>query len=132
MQIITFHTTRPTEFVDLTQRLEQTIKAEKWQNGFLLVFCPHTTASITLNENWDADVRHDLALKLDELVTDDPRFRHSEGNSAAHIKASLFGSATVVLVKEQKLQLGQWQGVYFAEWDGPRQRTIWTDFLPSP
>ena len=90
-----------------------------------MVFCPHTTAAITINENADPDVVHDILLALDEAVPrSDPRFRHAEGNSDAHIKASLVGSSLSVFVSGGHLVLGTWQGIYFCEFDGPRSRKV--------
>ena len=89
------------------------------------MFVPHTTAGVTINENADPDVVRDLTTALDRLVPWRGDYRHGEGNSAAHIKASLMGSSVRVLVSAGRLQLGTWQGVFFCEFDGPRQRTVW-------
>lgn len=131
MQTITLSTTEASELVDITSKIAEVIRNSEWQNGVLVVFCPHTTGSITLNENWDSDVRHDILLKIDEVFAEDERFRHLEGNSAAHIKASLFGASQSVIIEEGKMQLGKWQGVYFAEWDGPREREVYLRFIPG-
>ncbi len=131
MQTITLSTTEASELVDITSKIAEVIRNSEWQNGVLIVFCPHTTGSITLNENWDSDVRHDILLKIDEVFAEDERFRHLEGNSAAHIKASLFGASQSVIIEEGKMQLGKWQGVYFAEWDGPREREVYLRFIPG-
>jgi secondary thiamine-phosphate synthase enzyme len=89
------------------------------------VFCPHTTAGLTLNENWDPAVRHDMGLALDAVSPERAEYRHGEGNSPAHVKSSLVGADKFVMIKDGQLALGQWQGVYLAEFDGPRRRKVW-------
>lgn len=117
------------EMIDVSSQIEQLIPRDL-DSGICVVFCPHTTAAVTLNENCDPDVKHDLLRKLDELIAwDSPHFHHSEGNSAAHLKASLFGGSLSIPVNNAKLCLGRWQGVYFCEFDGPRTRTIIIQFL---
>lgn len=111
--------------VEITSEVEDIVRHAGVQDGVLLLFLPHTTAGLTLNENWDPDVQHDFLLKIGELVQDDPRFRHSEGNSAAHIKASLVGNHLTLFIEDGKLQFGTWQGIYLAEFDGPRRRSVW-------
>jgi secondary thiamine-phosphate synthase enzyme len=123
-------TSHQTELVDITTFVQAAVVEMEATDGVLFLFCPHTTAGLTLNENWDPDVKRDLLLTVDDhLVPPDARHQHSEGNSPAHIKASLFGASTMVFVAESKLQLGRWQGIYLAEFDGPRQRLIWLRFL---
>ena len=94
------------------------------QSGVCYVFAPHTTAGLTLNENWDPSVRADMLMELDKIVPWDDNYRHSEGNSAAHIKASLMGFSQSILVEDGRLVLGSWQGIYLAEFDGPRRRRV--------
>ena len=102
------------------------------ENGTLTLFVPHTTAGITINENADPDVVRDLLYTLERLVpTDDPNYRHVEGNSAAHVKASLVGFSQTVIVRDGRLVLGTWQDVIFAEFDGPRRRQLHLEFTPS-
>ncbi len=130
MHTITISTQRTTEFVDITAVVQAEV--EKWgaEDGVLYLFCPHTTAALTLNENWDPDVQRDMLLSVNEhIVPRDPRHRHGEGNSPAHIKTSLFGSHALVFVENGRLQLGRWQGVYLVEFDGPRRRKVWLKFL---
>ncbi len=127
---ITVSTARSTDLVDITAFIQTAVVEMGATDGVLFLFCPHTTAGLTLNENWDPDVKRDLLLTVDDhLVPPDSRHQHSEGNSPAHIKASLFGASAIVFVEEGKLQLGRWQGVYLAEFDGPRQRNIWLRYL---
>jgi len=115
MQRISVRTRDKTELLDITSEVERVLSALHAGDGVVYLFCPHTTAGLTLNENWDPDVRRDMLLTVDDhLVPPDPRHRHGEGNSPAHIKASLFGASSFVLVENGRLQLGQWQGVYLA------------------
>ncbi|QOX79607.1 YjbQ family protein [Trichlorobacter lovleyi] len=104
--------------------LADLVQQRGWQDGILTVFVPHTTAGVTINENADPDVARDMTWFMQQLVPDLPGFRHVEGNSDAHIKASLFGSSVQVIVRAGTLWLGTWQGVYFCEFDGPRQRQV--------
>lgn len=111
------------EFVDITRLLEQEIEKAGVTTGFCLVYIPHTTAGVTINENADPDVRADMLAALHHMVPDLP-YRHAEGNSPAHIKASLLGSSVTVPIDNGKLALGTWQGVYLTEFDGPRSRQV--------
>ena len=132
MQQLTVSTSRKTELADITRKVQAIVTEMSVADGVLYLFCPHTTAGLTLNENWDADVQHDMLLTIDgHIVPPDSRHRHAEGNSPAHIKASLFGSSIFVFVEKGQLQLGQWQGIYLAEFDGPRRRKVWLKFLGS-
>jgi secondary thiamine-phosphate synthase enzyme len=120
------------EFVEITDLVQKSLNKSGVTNGFGIVYCPHTTAAITINENADPDVVHDVLLCLDRLIPHvQSGFRHGEGNSDSHIKASLVGSSAMVLVEDGKLVLGRWQGVYFCEFDGPRQRTVHVHWHPS-
>ncbi len=128
---LNIRTSAPTELQDITPMVQRAVDESGVREGVCLLFVPHTTAALTLNENWDPDVRRDLLLTVNDLVHDDPRHRHSEGNSPAHIKASLLGVSAFVLVSGGRLQLGSWQGVYLAEFDGPRSRRLWVAVLPA-
>ena len=112
------------DFHDISIQVQAVIVASGVQEGVCILFCPHTTAGLTLNENWDPDVRHDLGVGLDALSPVRDRYRHSEGNSPAHLKSSLVGASLSLIVSGGKLVLGMWQGVYLAEFDGPRRRRI--------
>ena len=112
------------ELVDITAEVQQTVKEKGMQSGVCHVFVPHTTAGLTLNENWDPSVRADMLMELDKIVPWQDNYRHGEGNSAAHIKASLMGFSQAILVEDGRLVLGSWQGVYLAEFDGPRRRRV--------
>ena len=114
-----------TEMVDVTRQVETALREAGIQNGDVLIYCPHTTAAITINENADADVVHDVLLALDQMVPrSNPGFRHAEGNSDAHTKSSLVGCSEQVLIQEGALVLGTWQAIYFCEFDGPRSRRV--------
>ena len=119
-----------TELVDITAQVAQAVRQSGISEGVCHVFVPHTTAGVTLNENWDPTVRQDILLTLDDhLVPPDPRHRHGEGNSPAHIKATLCGASTTVFVTDGQLQPGRWQGIYLVEFDGPRQRRVWVKVM---
>ena len=119
-----------TEFINITNTVEKEITKNKISDGICTVFVPHTTAGITINENADPDVVKDILMMLDrEIPLRDSDYEHSEGNSAAHIKASVMGSSVTIFIENGKLQLGTWQGIYFCEFDGPRSREIWIKTL---
>ncbi|HNX53700.1 MAG TPA: secondary thiamine-phosphate synthase enzyme YjbQ [Pontiellaceae bacterium] len=114
-----------TEFIDITVAVQQFVSGKNIKDGLITVFVPHTTAGVTINENADPDVTADLETVLDRMVPWNGGYRHSEGNSAAHVKASLTGSSAQVIVKDGRLRLGTWQSIYFCEFDGPRTRQVW-------
>lgn len=117
------------QLVDITSELEKLCSDNGWSSGVLTVFIPHTTCGITINENADPDVKTDMISFLNKLVPNSPDFRHFEGNSDAHIKASMMGSSENIIIEDGKLKLGRWQAVYLAEFDGARERNIWIKFL---
>lgn len=116
---------------DITRQIEQALKDSGIVDGLAVVYCPHTTAGITINENADPDVIHDILLGLDKAFPDRKEFRHAEGNSNAHLKASFVGSSITIIVENGRLILGRWQGIYFCEFDGPRQRQYQVKFISS-
>jgi len=119
-----------TELVDITAQAAQAVRDSGISEGVCSIFVPHTTAGVTLNENWDPTVQHDILLTMDDqLVPPDPRHRHGEGNSPAHIKATLCGASSTVPVSDGQLQLGRWQGIYLAEFDGPQRRSVWVKVM---
>ena len=125
MTSFTLKTTKRTEFVEVTAQLKDLVRGANLRSGCLVVYSPHTTAGVTVQENADPDVVHDLLLWLNEHVPKDaPGFRHAEGNSDSHLKTSLVGTSVTVIVEDGELVLGTWQGVYFCEFDGPRTRTL--------
>jgi secondary thiamine-phosphate synthase enzyme len=118
-------TSQSCQFIDITGQLQKVVADAGVKDGIVIVFIPHTTAGITINENADPSVQSDILMHCEAMVPDSARFRHAEGNSAAHIKASLMGSSVTVLVSGGRLNLGTWQGIYFCEFDGPRTRKVW-------
>jgi secondary thiamine-phosphate synthase enzyme len=115
---------RHQELVDITERVNATLQALNTTAGLCQVFVPHTTAGIVVNENADPDVCTDMLARLDALVPEDGGYRHAEGNSPGHIKATLVGQSATIPVERGRLALGTWQGVFLAEFDGPRERTV--------
>jgi secondary thiamine-phosphate synthase enzyme len=111
-------------FEDITQQVQQAVSESGVQEGLCHLFCLHTTAGLTVNENWDPSVQHDIGLALDEIVPQRRDFQHGEGNSPAHVKSSLLGASQTLFVSEGRLVLGNWQGVYLVEFDGPRTRKV--------
>ena len=113
------------DFYNITQQVREAVAKSGVTSGHAIVFCPHTTAGITINENADPDVVRDMLLGLREVYPDRPQFRHAEGNSAAHLKASAVGSSATIIIEDGKLLLGTWQGIYFCEFDPPRNRKFY-------
>jgi len=112
-------------FYNITPRVREAVSKSGVSDGFAVVFCPHTTAGITINENANPDVVHDMLIGLDKAYPDRPEFRHAEGNSAAHLKSSVIGSSVTVIIDGGTLVLGTWQGIYFCEFDPPRTRKFY-------
>ncbi|MFP4395996.1 MAG: secondary thiamine-phosphate synthase enzyme YjbQ [Anaerolineales bacterium] len=122
---IEIQTRNKVDLIDITDRIQDAIREKQVSEGVCFVYCPHTTAGIVLNENWDTDVEKDLAMVLNKIAPDDLPYRHGEGNSPAHIKSVLVGSDHFIFIQNGQLQMGRWQGVFLAEFDGPRHRTVW-------
>jgi secondary thiamine-phosphate synthase enzyme len=113
------------QLVEVTDAVERLVREQKISDGMVILYVPHTTAAVTINENADPDVRHDLLKKLESLVPhQESYYQHGEGNSDSHVKTSLVGNSAMVLVEGGRLVLGRWQGIYFCEFDGPRQREL--------
>ena len=113
------------QMIDITSQVSSVVSQSGITNGDAIVYCPHTTAAITINENADPSVSHDVLLTLADLVPHHrPGYRHSEGNSDAHCKSSLVGCSELILIKDRTLALGTWQGIFFCEFDGPRHREV--------
>ena len=119
------------EFQNITRAVQEVVDSSRIENGVCYVFVPHTTAAVTLNEQADPSVVEDIAEQLEAIVPQHDNYHHSEGNSPAHIKASLFGSSEMVLVDDGRLVLGTWQGIFFCEFDGPRNRSVLVKILPD-
>jgi secondary thiamine-phosphate synthase enzyme len=118
-----------TEFVDITSEIQKFVSESRVKSGLCQIFIPHTTAAVTINENADPSVKRDILMELNKLIPFEDNYHHSEGNSAAHIKSSLLGCSLTVIIEENRLQLGTWQGIYFCEFDGPRSRKVWVKIL---
>lgn len=129
MQYLQISTHSQVEFIDITDTIQRVISDSKVSSGLCQIFIPHTTAAITINENADPSVRRDIINELNKVIPFDDNYHHSEGNSAAHIKSSLLGCSLTVIIEENRLQLGTWQGIYFCEFDGPRQRKVWVKII---
>ena len=117
-------------FIDFTGQVRKIVASGNVQNGLCQIFVPHTTAGVTINENADPDVVTDMLAALGKIVPD-LHYRHSEGNSPAHVKSSLVGCSITVPISEGRLCLGTWQGIYFCEFDGPRTRKVWVQLVGS-
>jgi secondary thiamine-phosphate synthase enzyme len=125
MQEFTVETGARTDFVDITGKVQEAVERLGAEDGVVVVFVPHTTAAVTINEGADPDVVRDMDRELGKIVPREDGYRHAEGNSDAHIKTSLVGSSEHVLVAGGRLQLGTWQTLWFCEFDGPRRRKVW-------
>jgi secondary thiamine-phosphate synthase enzyme len=119
------------DMVEITAQVQDAVAASGVQNGICVVYVPHTTAGVTINEHADPDVAADILHALAHVVPDLPGFRHVEGNSDAHAKAALIGTSQWLIVQDRRLKLGRWQGIFFCEFDGPRQRSVWVQVLPG-
>lgn len=122
-------TKQQAHFVDITAQVQKAVDEAGIQDGAVIVFVPHTTAGITINENADPSVQRDILHHLDKMVPQSGDYHHGEGNSPAHIKASLMGSSVAVMISGGRLALGTWQGIYFCEFDGPRTRKVWVKMV---
>ena len=121
-------TNQQVEFVKLTSQVQKLLNENGLQEGICHVYIPHTTAGVTINEGADPDVVRDMTMELNKIVPFDDGYRHAEGNTAAHIKASMMGSSVAVIIENGKLVLGTWQVMYFCEFDGPRTRRVLVHF----
>ena len=128
---ISVKTERKDDFINITTRVKKIIVSEQFENGMCNIYIPHTTAGVTVNEAADPDVVRDVLYKLNSLVPWNENYHHLEGNSAAHIKTLLTGSSLSIPVMDGKLLLGTWQGIYFCEYDGPRNRSAVISLMPS-
>ena len=121
------------EMIDITSRVQKIVTKQGVSDGYVIVFVPHTTAAVTINENADPDVKSDMLKKLETLIPKrEPYYQHAEGNSDSHVKTSLVGNSVTVLIQGGRLVLGQWQGIYFCEFDGPREREMRVKVFASP
>jgi secondary thiamine-phosphate synthase enzyme len=132
METLEVKTARRTQFVDVTDRVRRAVECAGILSGACYVYVPHTTAGVMINEHYDPDVATDLEGVFDRLVPRAWLYKHSEGNSDSHAKAALTGTSAMIFVEEGKLMLGRWQGVFFCEFDGPRERKVWVKVAGDP
>lgn len=120
-----------TILIHVTHEVQQVVTKQNWTQGVLTIFVPHTTAGVMIQENADPDVARDMIYALEKAVPwNDPKYQHAEGNTAAHVKAAMLGTSAQCFVENRKLALGTWQGIFFCEFDGPRNRQLWLTFNP--
>ena len=131
MEKLTVQSNDRTSIIDMTHKIQSIVTEIGIKNGICYVFIPHTTAAVTINENADPDVKSDMLMEINKVIPFNDSYRHMEGNSAAHIKASLIGNSEMILIENGRLQLGTWQGVFFCEFDGPRTRNVWLKIVNS-
>ena len=124
IQEINVRTNSPVEMIDVTDSVLAVVNEKKVRNGYCIVFTPHTTAAVTINENADPDVPRDIISALEQAVPHNAHYRHREGNSPAHVKSSLVGTSEIIFIENGRLVLGTWQSIFFCEFDGPRSRRI--------
>lgn len=122
---VTIQTKLRTHFIAISQQVQQAIESMNVQEGVCTLYVPHTTAGVFINEGYDPDVMRDVEMMLDKVVPWNAGYRHAEGNAAAHIKAIMTGNSQQIIVEQGKIQLGRWEEIFFAEFDGPRTRTLW-------
>ncbi|WP_028545935.1 secondary thiamine-phosphate synthase enzyme YjbQ [Paenibacillus taiwanensis] len=132
LHTIKLRTLQRDDMIELTKQISTIVRSAGMVSGIAIVYCPHTTAGITINENADPDVKHDVLMRLDECYPwKHAKYRHAEGNSAAHLKAITVGSSQTIIIHEGELLLGTWQGIYFCEFDGPRERQCIVRLIPD-
>jgi len=131
MKEISIQTNSRVEMIDVTAAVQKAIDEEKIGTGLCLVYTPHTTAAVTINENADPDVPRDILAALEKAVPFSANYRHTEGNSAAHVKSSLVGASELVIIENGRLVLGTWQSIFFCEFDGPRTRKVFISIIAS-
>ena len=129
MEKINIKTAKRAELIDITSQVQSAAAESKIKEGICFVFCPHTTAGLTINENADPSVQRDIVSTLGKLIPENAGYAHSEGNSDGHIKSALFGSSLTIFLENGELALGTWQGIYFCESDGPRSREVWVRII---
>ena len=129
---LTVKTHAQTEMIDVTAQVQKLLAEHGLQDGICMLYVPHTTAAVTINESADPSVREDILMVLNQMVPWKAAYRHAEGNSPAHVKASLIGASQLVRIENGRLALGTWQGIFFCEFDGPRTRTMDVTILGKP
>jgi len=129
MEKIAVKTTKRIELIDITDKVQEAVSKSRIKDGICHVFCPHTTAGLTINENADPSVKQDIVSALNKVIPANAGYLHSEGNADSHIKSAIFGSSLTIFIEQGQLLLGTWQGVYFCESDGPRPREVWIKII---
>ncbi len=129
MEKINIRTAKRADLLDITNEVQSIVTKSRVKDGICFIFCPHTTAGLTINENADPSVRRDIINALNKLVPEGAGYSHSEGNADSHIKSSIFGSSLTVFIEGGQLAFGTWQGIYFCESDGPRSREVWVKVI---
>ena len=122
-------TSKHTQMLDITRQVQAAVKDSGVTEGICMVYIPHTTAAVTINENADPDVVRDFTMEIDKIVPWEDGYHHMEGNSAAHLKSSMIGFSEQIIIDDGRLVLGTWQGIYFCEFDGPRSRTVYVKIM---
>ncbi len=125
MREIQISTGSRTEMIDITSQVQESVDLKGLESGIVIVYCPHTTGAITINEGADPAVKRDILSVMNHIIPWEHDYRHAEGNSPAHIKTSLFGESVTAIVESGRLCLGTWQKIFFCEFDGPRRRRVW-------
>ncbi|AOY59831.1 MULTISPECIES: secondary thiamine-phosphate synthase enzyme YjbQ [Desulfococcus] len=127
--ILSIRSNQKTELIDVTEAVRKAVAVENIDNGFCMLYVPHTTAAVTINENADPTVKDDILMVLNRVIPWDAAYRHLEGNSPAHVKSTLVGASELLTIENSRLILGRWQGIFFCEFDGPRNRNLHVNFL---
>ncbi len=131
MEKLSVKTKKKNDLIDITKPVKKVIESLGVENGICVLFCPHTTASLTINEAYDPSVKGDIIFSFDKISPGYPEFRHMEGNSDSHVKSSLMGCSLNLIINDSKVMLGQWQGIFFAEFDGPRTREVFVQVVKT-
>lgn len=128
-QIINLRTNKMIEAIDITKKVKEIISKSNFSSGLCIIYSPHTTSGIMINESYDPSVVEDINTFLSELVPHNRKYKHLEGNSDAHIKCSIIGPSKTIIIENEKLLLGEWQGIFFMEFDGPRSRNVYVKLI---
>jgi len=126
---ISVKTAKRIDLIDITDSIQNLVSKNKVKDGVCFIFCPHTTAGLTINENADPSVRRDIINALNKIVPENAGYAHSEGNADSHVKSSILGSSLTIFIEDGQLAFGTWQGIYFCEGDGPRSREVWVKII---
>ena len=126
---LSVNTSKHTQMLNITDMIRKAVEDSGIHSGICTVFIPHTTAAVTINENADPDVVRDFTMEINKLVPREDGYQHIEGNSAAHLKASMIGFSEQIIIEDSRLVLGTWQGIYFCEYDGPRRRSVYVKLM---